>query len=188
MKREDLKKLLGEGATDEVINAIMKLHGDDTETHKTKLTAAEGERDQFKMQLDEANKQIAGFKDLKPEELQKAADDWKAKYEQAEKDYSAKLVTMSFESEFDKALSGAKVKYPNEVKSRLKLEELRDSNGKFIAERFTEQIGKLKTDAVDLFESDKILPKLVTGGNNQPVLGDKVIDAARAAANLPVTK
>lgn len=186
MKREDLKKLLGESATDEVINGIMKLHGDDIEAHKVKVTEVETARDQFKTQLDAANEQIAGFKGMKTqEEVDAAVAEYKTKYEQAEQEHAAQLVGMQFDKDFDAALTGAKVKYPNEIKARLQLDALKDSNGKFIAERFNEQIGKLKTDAVDLFESDNPNPRLVSKTNNTTVVGDPVTNAARRAAGLP---
>lgn len=177
MKREELEKL---GLTDKaVIDAIMESHGKDIEKHKKQVTDAETERDAIKNQLAEANTAIEGFKALKPEELQKAADDWKAKFEQGEKDHAAALIGIEFDKEFDTALAGAKVKYTNEVKSRLKIDELKDKNGKFIAERFTEQIGKIKTDAADLFSDTKEPPRIVMGGNSQP----SNISALEAAVN-----
>ena len=169
MKREDLKKL---NLTDEQIDSIMGLHGTDIESHKTKLTDLQTQFDAAQTQLTEANTAIEGFKKLKPEELQAAADEWKVKFEQAQKDHAAELVVIEFDKDFGTALTGAKVKYTNEVKARLKLDELKDDKGKFIAERFNEQVGKLKTDAVDLFESDKPTPKIITNTNNQPVITD----------------
>ena len=139
MKREDLKGL---NLPDEAIDSIMALHGKDIESHKTKVSTLQAENDGLKSQVAEANTAIEGFKALDVDGIKAAADDWKAKYEQSEKDFAAKLVDMDFGKDFDAAIAGAKVKYTNEVKSRLKLDELKDANGKFIAERFNEQIGK----------------------------------------------
>ena len=189
MKREDLKKLLGDSATDETIDAIMGMNGKDIESHKNKLAETETARDQFKAQLDEANQQIESFKGMNIDDIKKNADEWKTKFEQAQADHAKELVNMQFDKDFETALTGAKVKYSNEVKARLKLDELKDDKGKFIAERFTEQIGKLKTDATDLFESDKPTPKIVTKSNNQPIVGDAMTEAARKAAGLtPATE
>ena len=161
MKREDLKAL---NLEDAAIDAIMKLHGEDINALKSNLTTATSEAETLKAQLGDANKQIEKFKGMKTqEEVDAAVGEWKTKYEQAEKDYSAKLTARDFDAEYDKALTGAKVKYLNEVKARMKLDELKDANGKFISERFNEQIQKLQADAADLFESETKTPKIVTG-------------------------
>lgn len=185
MKREDLKKLLGDAATDEVLDKIMGMNGADIEAHKKSLTDAETARDQFKASLDSANQQIEGFKGMKkPEEVDAAVAEWKTKYDQAQTEHAAQLKAMEFDRTFDTALTGAKVKYANEVKARLKVDELRDKDGKFIAERFNEQIGKLKTDAADLFEGDKPTPKIVTGTNNQSVTTDAFEAALMKGAGI----
>lgn len=53
MKREDVKKALGENATDEQVQAIMDLHKGDVEIHKTELTAKDTEIEQFKKQVND---------------------------------------------------------------------------------------------------------------------------------------
>ena len=151
---------------DAVIDAVMALNGRAIESHKTAAQTAQSELEAVKGQLTEANATIESFKAMKPEELQQAANDWKAKYEQAEKDYAGKLATMQFDTELDTALAGAKVKNAKAAKALLSTDDLRDANGKFIAERFTEQIEKIKSDADYLFESSEPAPKIVAGGNN----------------------
>jgi len=185
MKREDLKAL---GLEDGVIDSVMALNGKAIESHKNAAQTAQTELETVKGQLTEANSTIESFKAMKPEELKAAADDWKAKYEQAEKDYSAKLATMQFDSELDTALAGAKVKNSKALKALLSTDDLRDANGKFIAERFTEQINKIKSDADYLFESDQPTPKIVQGGNNQSVVTDALENAMRQGAGLTIKK
>lgn len=162
MKREDLKAL---GLEEGVIDSIMALNGRAIESHKNAAQSAQSELETVKGQLVEANTVIESFKAMKPDELKAAADDWKAKYEQAEKDYSAKLTAMDFDKDFGNALAGAKVKYGNEVKAKLDLATLKDANGKFIAERFSEQITKIKSESADLFEPDEKLPEIIKGAN-----------------------
>lgn len=175
MKREDLKALNLEDAT---IDAIMALNGKAIESHKAAAQSAQSELETVKGQLTEANTVIESFKAMKPDELKAAADDWKAKYEQAEKDYQDKLATMQFDTELDTALAGAKVKNSKAAKALLNIDDLKDANGKFIAERFTEQIGKIKSDAEYLFESDESVPKIVTGGNNPKTTVPDALEAA----------
>lgn len=181
MKREDLKTL---GLEETVIDAVMALHGKGIETLKSTAQTAQTELETVKGQLAEANTVIESFKAMKPEELKAAADDWKAKYEQAEQDYKGKLATMQFESELNTALAGVKVKNARATLALLSTDDLRDANGKFIAERFTEQINKIKSENDYLFEPDTPAPKIVQGGNNQTVTTDKFDAAMRAGANL----
>ena len=165
MKREDLAKL---GLDDTAIDAVMALNGKAIEANKTAAATATAELETVKTQLTEANKQIEDFKGMDVDGIKKAADEWKSKFETAEKEHSTKLATMQFDTDFDTALTGAKVKYKNEVKTRLKVDELKDGNGKFIAERFNEQIKQIKNESDDLFESDAPPPpKIVTGAGAQ---------------------
>lgn len=181
MKREDLKAL---GLEDGVIDSIMALNGKAIESHKAAAQSAQTELETTKAQLSEANTQIENFKGMDVDSIKKAADDWKAKYEQAEKDYSNKLATMQFDQDLDTALAGAKVKNLKATKALLSIDDLKDANGKFIAERLNEQIGKIKADADYLFEPDQPAPRIVDRTNNQTVTTDKFEAAMRAGANL----
>jgi hypothetical protein len=172
MKREDLKKLLGDSATDEAIDKIMSLHGADIESHKTKLTDLQTQFDAAQGQLTEANTAIEGFKKLKPEELQAAADDYKAKWEQAQKDSADQLTQIKFDHALESALLGAKVKNAKTITPLLSMDTLRDAKGELVAERLTEQLTKIKSENEYLFEGDKPTPKIVAGGNNQKLQMD----------------
>lgn len=175
MRREDLKKLLGENATDETIEAIMKLHGADIETHKTNLTNLQTQLDTVNTQLSDANKQIESFKNMKPEELQKAADDWKAKFEQVQSDSAKQLAQVKFEHALESALTGAKAKNPKAVKALLDMEVLQkayDEKTNSIV-NFDEHIKPVREANDYLFESSAPPPPvIVKGGNNQPVVTD----------------
>ena len=187
MKREDLKKLLGETATDEVIDKIMGLHGADIETHKTKLTEAETTRDQFKTQLDEANGQIANFKGMKIEEIQQAAANWETKYNEATTKAATDLAKVKFDHALDSSLTSAKAKNAKAVKALLSTDTLKLNEDGTIA-GLDDQLTKIKTENGYLFTDETKPPVIIKGGNNQPVIGDKVVDAARKAAGLTVTE
>lgn len=191
MKREDLKKL---GLTDEVIekagleadvlDKIMALHGKDIEKHKEDLATATTAAEGLRKQLDEANKQIESFKELKPEELQKAVEDWKTKAETAEAEAKKQIDALKFDHALDGALLGAKAKNPKAVKALLKIDDLKlTDDGKLLG--LDEQVEALKTENDYLFESDEPEPKIVAGGKNKTVIGDASVIAARQAAGLP---
>ena len=66
MKREDVSKIF-EGATDEQINAILNINSADIGKAKTK---AEGERDNYKSQLETATEQLKAFEGVDVNDLQ----------------------------------------------------------------------------------------------------------------------
>lgn len=182
MKREDLTKL---GIEDkDVIDEIMKLHGSDIESHKTRLATAGDELKTVQGQLEEANKQIDAFKAMKVEDIQKAADDYKAKFEQAQKDAAEQVSKLKFDHVLDGALTAAKAKDSLSVKAHLKMGDMKLNEDESIL-GLEEQLKKVKSEKAYLFESDDQPPTIVTGGNNKPILGDAIVDAARRAAGLP---
>lgn len=183
MKREDLIKL---GIAEDVVDKIMALHGTDIEAHKTKLTAAETERDGLKTQLTEANKAIDGFKALKVEDIQKAAEDWKAKAEQAAKDSAAQLSALKFDHALDGALTGAKAKNLKAVKALLQMDglKLNEADGSILG--LKEQLDKIVADNDYLFTSDNPDPQIVAPGNNKSVNADTFMAAALRGAGLPL--
>jgi len=182
MKREDLKAL---GIDDEgKIDAIMALNGKAIENHKGAAQTAQSENETLKTQLTEANKQIEGFKGMDIEGVKKAADDWKAKAEQAQKDATDQLAKFKFDAALEKELKETyKVKDPRDVIPHLKADMLKLDEGKFIG--LKEQIEPLQTAKDYLFKSDAPPPVIVKGGNSQSVLSDAMSDAARKAAGLP---
>jgi len=181
------KQLVELGLTEEIADQIVVLHGKDIESHKTKISDLTANQSSLATQLDEANKQIETFKGMKVEDIQKAADDWKLKAETATTESAKQLATLKFDHALEGALTGAKAKNAKAVSALLSSEALKDANGEFIAERFNEQLTKIKSENDYLFEDSKEI-KIVTGGNNQSVLSDKIVDAARQGAGLVVAK
>jgi len=185
MNAKDLIKL---GLTEEQADQIIVLHGKDIEKHKTALDTAKAESDGYKNQLTEANTAIEGFKALKVEDIQKAADDWKAKAEKAATDSATQLSALKFDHALEGALNGAKVKNAKTVTALLSRDLLKfnDADGSIIG--LDGQLKEIKEKNDYLFEDTTPAPKIVTGANNQSVLSDKIVGAARQGAGLPAAK
>lgn len=181
MKREDLKAL---ELSDDVIEKVMSMHGKGIESLKSNLTTLQAETDGLKTQLTEAGAQIEKFKGMDIDGIKAAADDWKAKAEKAQTDAAAQLAAVKFDHALESALSGAKAKNAKAVQALLSTDALKDANGEFIAERFAEQLEKIKSENDYLFADAKEPPKIITGGNNQSVVGDAFEIAMRKGANL----
>lgn len=184
MNKDDLTKL---GITDEdLIQKIIVLHGKDIENHKNSLSTMKAELDGVKSQLKEAGDTIDGFKKLDVEGIKKAADDWKAKAEQAEKDAQSQVSALKFDYALNSALVEAKAKNVKAVKALLNTEQLKlGDDGSLVG--LNDQLTKIKTENDFLFvpeKQEKPQPKFSSGGNQEPIIGDKVVEAARKAAGL----
>lgn len=184
MKREDLTKL---GLTDDaVIDAIMAAHGKDVEKHKTAVDTSKAELDTLKTQLVEANKQIEGFKGMNVDQIKAAAEEYKTKFEQAQTEHAAQLEDVKFNHALDSALAAAQAKNLKAVKPLLDLEVLKkayDPKTETII-GFEDHLKPVKEKEAYLFADTKEPPKIVAGGNNQPILTDAFEAALMKGAGL----
>jgi hypothetical protein len=155
MNREFLKGL---GLEDEAIEKIMAENGRDIEKFKSDVKAKETELASTKKQLVDANKEIESFKEMDVEAIKKAADDYKTKYEQAEKDAQAQIEALKLEHSIESALRGAK--NIKAAKALLDMESLKTS--KNIDKDMEAAITALKESDPYLFEET---PPPGTGGS-----------------------
>ena len=166
MKRDFLKEL---ELTDEAIDKIMAENGKDIEKHKTQADTFKAELDTVKGQLVEANKQIEGFKELDIDGIKEAADDWKEKYETAEKDYQAKVFEMERDGLIKDKLSGLKFTSDYAKKGvfeEIKAKDLKVDNGALIG--FDDVLKGIQENSPDAFSSDAstVTTALPHGGRN----------------------
>lgn len=181
MKTEFLKGL---NLSQDVIDQIMAENGKDIAAEQRKTTKAEQARDSYKEQvddlqtrLDDADKQIEEFKDMDVESIQKAADDWKQKAEDAEEEANKKIQAMQFDYALSEALTGAKAKNTKAVKALLDMDGLKFNEGEIIG--LDKQLETLKNENDYLFESDKPAPRIVKGtGGGDPLPGAEVTKEA----------
>ena len=181
MKTDFLKGL---GLSREVIDKIMAENGKDIAAEQKKTSKAEQDRDSYKEQadnlqtrLDDAGKQIEKFKKMDIESIQRTADDWKQKAEDATAEADKNIQAMQFDYALSDALAGAKAKNTKAVKALLDMDGLKYNDEKIVG--LDEQIEKLKADNDYLFESDKPAPKIVKGtGGGDPLPGGEVTKEA----------
>lgn len=161
MKRETLKEL---GIAEDIIDKIMAENGKDIESAKKPFT----DYDDIKKQLGEANTTIEGFKNLDIEGIKKAADDWKAKAEQAEKDAAAKVAEMEFSGRVDSAITAAKGKNLKAVKALLDIDALKASKNQ--EADIKSALEALKKGNGYLFDAEQVPPPLgAPGAGNTPI-------------------
>lgn len=126
---------------------------------REKLTAKESEIEDLKKQLEAANKQIDEFKGMDIEGIRKAADDYKSKFEKAQKDAEEKAQAMQFDFALTNALAGAKAKNAKAVKALLDMDSLKLNGEEIVG--LKEQIEKVRAENSYLFESGEKAPEVV---------------------------
>ena len=180
MKREFLQNLkMGDQAlSKEIIDAIMEENGRDIETAKKPFVDYET----VKEQLAKANKTIEGFKALDIDGVKKAAEEWKAKAEQAEKDAAARIADMEFDGDLKDAIAATKGRNAKAIRALLDVDALKASKNR--ADDIKAALEVLKKDSGYLFESEETPPPYAGGTGTQKLIAGS--DAAlRAAMGLP---
>lgn len=188
MKREDIKKLLPD-AKDDLIDQIMNLHSADVGSLKQTNTALTTERDQLKTQLEAANTEIKGFKDLDVEGIKKKAADWEAKHAADTKALQEKLDAATYGFSVERAVTGLKFSSTaakNQFVTDLTAKKLPLQEGKLLG--LDDYVKTYKEQDPGAFapDNDPKTPVAVKGGGGGPTLGSDA--ALRAAFGLPAEK
>lgn len=177
MKTEFLKAL---GLTEEQIADIMKENGKDVEASKAKFS----DYDDLKTQLADAGTTIDGFKAMDIDGIKKAAEDYKAKAEQAEKDAADKIAAMEFGTLLDGAITASKGKNAKAVRALLDMDTLKASKNQ--SEDIKAALEAIKTENGYLFE-DATTPPPYAGGTGTHQMTPGADDSMRAVMGLPPT-
>ncbi len=150
-----------------------------------KETAKYADYDDVKAQLSAANKKIEELGKLDFEGVKKAADEYKAMYEQSVKDSEAKISKMQFDHIFESKLTASKAKSIKAARALFDMDKLKLENGSITG--LDEQMAKVMKENPYLFESDEPSPRFSgsSKGNSTPASDDSVL---RMAAGLPLKK
>lgn len=175
MKREFLQNF--EGLSKEAIDAIMDENGRDIEKERSKRA----DYDAIKEQLVAANKQIEDFKGMDIDGVRKAAEEWKAKAEQAERDASERIAEMEFNGTLREAITAAKGRNVKAISALLDVPTLRGSKNQ--AEDIKAALEALKQESGYLFDTETP-PPFSAGAGQHDMSGDPEMAAIRAAAGL----
>jgi hypothetical protein len=142
----------------------------------------------LKGQLGDATTAIDGFKGLDVEGIKHAADEWKEKAEQAQREGEERIFQMQFEHSLENELLVAGARNTRSVMALLDFEKL-DLNDDGTIKGLSEQLAGVVQENPFLFdleeeESEEDNPQIVTGSNKHSVIGDPIVIAARKAAGL----
>ncbi|MDN2612999.1 phage scaffolding protein [Apilactobacillus sp. EABW-1NA] len=163
MKREELKDL---GLTAEQVDSIMKIHGTDVESFKSKYA----DYDELKTKNEELSKQVAkNEKDLKSlskstkdnEDLQNTIKSLQDENKQIKTDFESKISSMKLNSAIDTSLAGHKARNTKAVKALLDMDNIK-LNDKGELEGLDDQIANIEKDNAFMFDKG-------TNTNYEPV-------------------
>jgi len=140
------------------------------EVYNTDVKKNKDLADTYKKQLDDANTAIDGFKGLDVEGIQKAADEWKSKYESANTEYQQKLADRDYEDAARTAIADVKFTSKaakNSFLASLKANPLPIKDGKLLG--FDDVLNAAKADDASAFASDKPAPKFTDPATGNPL-------------------
>lgn len=109
MKTEELTNI---GLTDEQATQVLAINGKDVEKHKSRITALEGERDNYKTQLDTANATLKKFEGIDPEKIQDELQTYKSQAEEAKKNFNRQITQRDQRDWLNKRLNDYGVSSP----------------------------------------------------------------------------
>lgn len=182
MKREFLQnfKVGDQPLTKEIIDAIMEENGHDIENAKKPFSDYES----IKEQLAEANKTIEDFKGMDIDGVKKAAEEWKAKAEQAEKDAAQRIADMEFDGVLKDAINAAKGKNAKAISAILDIAALKQSKNQ--ADDIKAALEAAAKENPYLFGDDSPAPPPYAPGAGSQNMGqnDPLTASIRAAAGL----
>ena len=181
MKREFLQnfKVGDQPLPKEVIDEIMRENGEDIETVKRKYA----DYDTLKAQLEAANQAIGEFKNMDIEGVKRAAEEWKERAEQAEREAAQKIADLQFSGMLENAIRDAKGKNAKAISALLDTETLKASKNQ--EADIKTALEALKKEDGYLFEAET--PPLYAAGTGTQSFSGKYspeVAAIRQAAGL----
>ena len=153
MKTEQLKEL---GLTEEQIDSVFKLRGQELEeanANKQALEAQRAENEALKNQIQEANKQINDFKELDIDSIKQRASEYETKYQDSESKRKQELEDLNLQHSIDLGLLKAGARNTKATKALLDYDLLRSS--KNLENDIASQIEGLKESDSYLFKSNE---------------------------------
>ena len=149
MKTEFLKGL---GLEQDVIDKIMAENGKDIAAEKAKTTKAEGERGNYKSQLETATESLEKFKDVDPTAMQGEIDKLNQQLKDKDAEYAAKEADRIFSDTIKEAIKTAGGRNEKAVMAMLDIDALKGSKNQ--SEDIKKALETVKESDAYLFGSD----------------------------------
>lgn len=184
MKREFLKEL---GLEDAVIDKIMSENGKDINKSNEKIKTLEAEVSNKNELLNNANTEIASYKEMDIDAIKKSAEDYKTKFENAEKTHKAEIENLKFENKLGEYVNSLNLK--NDIYKKAVIDEIKSKELKFDGdvllggEDFVKGFKEKYADAFADNTEKPIFADTTQGKNNR---SDSSINDLRKAMGLSI--
>lgn len=148
MKREFLEALEIAGAKlpKEIVDQIMAENGKDVQAEQAKAAAKDNELSKANETIKSLQETVKKYDGADPEQLKQSLSDLQKKYD-------ADITQAKMDSALELALVQGKAKNTKAIKALLNMEEIKLDGDKLLG--LDDQLGKLKTEAGLLFETDQ---------------------------------
>lgn len=181
-----LKTILGEAYTEDIDKKVSAEIAKGF-VAKTDFNAKAEALKTLEAQLAEATTTINELKAKAPdvEAIQKAAEEWKQKAEDAKKEADAKIAEMELDTIIESSITASKGKNAKAIRALLDMDAIRKSKNR--SEDIKKSLDALKEESGYLFEDEsETPPPYAAGTGTQPPAGKYPSDIAaiRAAAGL----
>nr|DAU57607.1 MAG TPA: minor structural protein [Caudoviricetes sp.] len=124
MKKEELQKL---GLTEEQINEVFKMNGQDVNNAKGELENAKKELEDYKAQFTSTQAELKKLQELKPEELSKQVSDLNEKLASQKADFEKQIADRNFNDLLAKTVTTAGGREAKAIMPFLDIEALKAS-------------------------------------------------------------
>ena len=175
---EWLKNILGDSWTEDIDKKISAEIGKGF-VARADFNAANEAKKAAETQLTEANKTIAGYKEMDIDAIRQSAADWQAKAEQAQKDADARVAAVQFDGELNNEIIKAGGRNPKAIKALLDVDTLRGSKDRRTA--IASALDALKQGEGYLFSSGETPPPYAAGTGTGTVKTEKQKDGVEVA-------
>lgn len=182
---EWLKNILGDSWTEDIDKKISAEIGKGF-VAKADFNAVNEAKKAAETQLADANKTIAGYKEMDIDAIRKSAADWQAKAEQAQKDADARVDAVRFDAKLDGAISKARGRNAKAIKALLDVDALRASKEQ--DKDIGAALDALQKDSGYLFDPAETPPPYAAGTGTGAVQADDSDAKLRRAMGLPAKK
>lgn len=179
MKKEELQKL---GLTDEQINEVFKMNGQDVNSAKGELENAKKELEDYKAQFTSTQAELKKLQELKPEELSKQVSDLNEKLASQKADFEKQIADRNFNDLLAKTVTTAGGREAKAIMPFLDIEALKASKNQ--ETDIKSAIEAVKSEHDYLFASTEPVKNAVSSTASNANASNTALDFAKSVMGI----
>lgn len=179
MKKEELQKL---GLTDEQINEVFKMNGQDVNNAKGELENAKKELEDYKAQFTSTQAELKKLQELKPEELSKQVSDLNEKLASQKADFEKQIADRNFNDLLAKSVTTAGGREAKAIMPFLDIEALKASKNQ--ETDIKTAIEAVKSEHDYLFASTEPVKNAVSSTASNANASNTALDFAKSVMGI----